>query len=110
MSDEGDDDDDDSGDGGDVEFNDPLIDAYRNMQSMFDENPFNGYDAEQKSVVITHEGTAQITVPAGTFDTYKIKYSGGAPSQLFYVDQEQHKVVKIEVLKSPWEYQLKRYE
>lgn len=71
---------------------------------------FNGYDAEQKSVVITHEGTAQITVPAGTFDTYKIKYSGGAPSQLFYVDQEQHKVVKIEVLKSPWEYQLKRYE
>ena len=71
---------------------------------------FNGYDSEQKSIVITHEGTEQITVPAGTFDTYKVRYSGGAPSQLFYVDQKQHKVVKIEVLKSPWEYQLNHFD
>ena len=73
-------------------------------------NWFNGYDGEQKSIDITHEGTAQITVPAGTFETNVIKYSGGAPSQLFYIDQKLHKVVKIEVLKSPWEYHLRHFE
>ena len=44
MSDEGDDYDNYGSD----EDNrvDPLFDAYRNMQGMFDENPFPGYDAD----------------------------------------------------------------
>ena len=44
MSDEGDDYDDYGSDEDDRV--DPLFDAYRNMQSMFDENPFPGYDAD----------------------------------------------------------------
>lgn len=73
-------------------------------------NWFNGYDGEQKRIRITHEGQEQVTVPAGTFDTHKIKYSGGAPSQYYWIDQQDHKVVKIEVIKSPWSYQLVSFE
>jgi len=69
-------------------------------------NWFNGYDADQRLIDITYEGEEQITVPAGTFDTYKVQYSGGAPSQYFWIDKKQPKVVKIEVIKSPWSYEL----
>ena len=44
MSDEGDDYNDCGSDEDDCV--DPLLDAYRNMQGMFDENPFPGYDAD----------------------------------------------------------------
>ncbi|WP_223789763.1 histidine phosphatase family protein [Marinicella meishanensis] len=73
-------------------------------------NWFNGYDGEQKRIHISHEGKERVTVPAGTFDTHKIKYSGGAPSQYYWIDQKDHKVVKIEVIKSPWSYQLVSFE
>ena len=69
-------------------------------------NWFNGYDAEQRLIEITFKGEEQVTVPAGTFDTYKIEYSGGAPSQYYWIDKKQPKVVKIEVIKSPWSYEL----
>ena len=44
MSDEGDDYENFNSD--DDDCVDPLFDAYRNMQSMFDEQPFQGYDAD----------------------------------------------------------------
>ena len=44
MSDEGDDYENSNSD--DDDCVDPLFDAYRNMQSMFDEQPFQGYDAD----------------------------------------------------------------
>ncbi len=69
-------------------------------------NWFNGYDADNRLITISHEGEEQVTVPAGTFDTYKIKYSGGAPSQYYWIDKKQAKVVKIQVIKSPWSYEL----
>lgn len=69
-------------------------------------NWFNGYDADQRLIDITFKGEEQVTVPAGTFDTYKIEYSGGAPSQHYWIDKHQPKVVKIEVIKSPWSYEL----
>jgi len=69
-------------------------------------NWFNGYDADQRLIEITFKGEEQVTVPAGTFDTYKIEYSGGAPSQYYWIDKKQPKVVKIEVIKSPWSYEL----
>lgn len=72
-------------------------------------NWFNGYDGDQRLINITYEGEEEITVPAGTFNTYKIKYSGGAPSQYYWVDKKQPKVVKIEVIKMPWTYQLKEF-
>jgi hypothetical protein len=73
-------------------------------------NWFNGYDADQRLIEITFKGEEQVTVPAGTFDTYKIEYSGGAPSQYYWIDKKQPKVVKIEVIKSPWSYELVEYK
>jgi len=69
-------------------------------------NWFNGYDGDQRLIEISYHGEEQITVPAGTFDTYKIEYSGGAPSQYYWIDKNQAKVVKVEVIKSPWRYEL----
>ncbi len=69
-------------------------------------NWFNGYDGDTRLINITYEGEEEVTVPAGTFNTHKIKYSGGAPSQYYWIDQKQAKVVKIQVIKSPWSYEL----
>lgn len=69
-------------------------------------NWFNGYDGHSNLIKMSYQGDEQITVPAGTFDTYKIKYSGGAPSQYFWIDKKQAKVIKIEVIHMPWVYEL----
>ncbi|TQV89128.1 phosphoglycerate mutase family protein [Aliikangiella coralliicola] len=68
---------------------------------------YNGYDNTTRDIEISYQGEEKVVVPAGTFDTYKIRYQGGAPSQLFYIAKgKQPKVVKIEVIASPWLYEL----
>ncbi len=67
---------------------------------------FNGYDGSTKLVNVIYHGEEKITVPAGTFDTYKIEYSGGAPSQYYWIDKKAPKLVKIKVIHSPWSYEL----
>jgi broad specificity phosphatase PhoE len=68
---------------------------------------YNAYDDEITHIELSLQGEEKVTVPAGTFDTYKIRYQGGAPSQLFYVAKgDQPKVVKIEVLTTPFVYEL----
>lgn len=69
-------------------------------------NWFNGYDGDDRLIEVSFHGEEKITVPAGTFDTYKIEYKGGGPSQYFWIDKKQAKVVKIEVIKMPWSYEL----
>jgi len=69
-------------------------------------NWFSGTDGSQRLITISYQGEEQISVPAGTFDTYKIKYSGGAPSQYYWIDKKQAKVVKVDLIKSPWVYEL----
>lgn len=73
-------------------------------------NWFNGYDGDKRLINILYHGEEQITVPAGTFETYKIEYSGGAPSQYYWIDKAQAKVVKIEVIKAPWKYELVEFD
>lgn len=47
-------------------------------------------------------GTETVTVPAGTFETYKVEFSGGPQSGTLYVRQElPHVVVKQEVAGQP---------
>lgn len=70
-------------------------------------NWYNAYDDEMTHIGLSYAGKEKVTVPAGTFDTYKIHYEGGAPSQMFYIAAgKQPKVVKIEVLTTPWVYEL----
>ncbi len=68
---------------------------------------YNGYDNSLKAIEASYLGDKKITVPAGTFDTQMIQFLGGAPSQIFYVSKEaKPKVVQIDVIASPWQYQL----
>ena len=67
-------------------------------------NWFIEYDGDSR--IFSHLGEEQITEPAGTFDTHKIGYLGGEPSQNIWIDKIQAKVVKVEVIKSPWSYKL----
>lgn len=68
---------------------------------------YDAYNDETKVIELNHQGMETVTVPAGTFHTNKVKFEGGAPSQLFYLSNEpQPKVVKIEVLGLPWVYEL----
>lgn len=71
---------------------------------------FNAYDGHETRIQYIPMGKETVTVPAGTFETRKVKLSGGAPSQIFYISTEDKpKVVKIEVLHMPWVYALTQY-
>lgn len=71
---------------------------------------YDSYSLMERKIQYLPMGKETVTVPAGTFDTIKVKLSGGAPSQLFYISDESHpKVVKIEVLNMPWIYELANY-
>lgn len=68
---------------------------------------FNTYNNEFRRIQVEHIGAESVTVPAGTFEADLIRYQGGSPSQVFYVSrEEQPKVVKIEVIGTPWRYEL----
>ncbi len=69
-------------------------------------NRLDGLDGGQRLIEISYQGEERITVPVGIFDTYKVKFSGGAPSQYLWIDKNQAKVVKVEEIKSPWSYEL----
>jgi len=71
---------------------------------------FNAADGHNHLVNIILEGEETIDVPAGTFETVKIQYSGGAPSYYIWVDKQQPKVVKIKEIKSPFSYELSDFE
>ena len=70
-------------------------------------NWYNSYDDALSYIELTYLGEDKITVPAGEFNVDKIQLLGGAPSQVFYVSKEpEPKVVKIEVIATPWVYEL----
>lgn len=70
-------------------------------------NWYDAYDDQLKHIDISYQGEEKVTVPAGTFETYKVRLQGGAPSQLFYISKElPARVVKIDVISSPWRYEL----
>ncbi len=70
-------------------------------------NWYNSYDDALSYIELSHLGEDKVTVPAGEFKVDKIQLRGGAPSQIFYVSKEDEpKVVKIEVVSTPWVYEL----
>ncbi|BDX08177.1 SixA phosphatase family protein [Planctobacterium marinum] len=72
---------------------------------------YDTYQFAERKIQYIPLGKENVTVPAGSFDTYKVKLSGGAPSQIFYISNEDKpKVVKIEVLHMPWVYELAQYK
>ncbi len=68
---------------------------------------YNGYDNSVRTIEGRYLGDKKITVPAGTFETEMIQFLGGAPSQIYYISKEaKPKVIQIDVIASPWQYQL----
>jgi hypothetical protein len=58
-------------------------------------------------VTLTVKGTEQLTVPAGTFDVYRIELSGGqAPVAMFVTTDGTHRLVKIAPRGAPLEFVL----
>ncbi len=72
---------------------------------------YNAYDNDSRIIEASYLGEQTVTVPAGTFETYKLQFLGGAPSQIYYISKEKKpKVVKIEIIAAPWSYELKDFK
>ena len=73
----------------------------------FSFNWYNSLYAEINQIQLKVTGLQQVSVPAGTFETYRVRLLGGAPDQTVYVStQAPRKVVKIEVDDLPWRFEL----
>ena len=60
-----------------------------------------------QSLTLAVKGTETLTVPAGTFDVYRIELSGGqAPVAMFVTTDTAHRLVKIAPRGAPLEFVL----
>jgi hypothetical protein len=60
-----------------------------------------------QSLTLAVKGTEKLTVPAGTFEVYRVEMSGGqAPVALFITTDEAHRLVKIAPQGAPLEFVL----
>lgn len=67
---------------------------------------YNTYDDSLTEIDAAVTGSEEVTVPAGTFDTWRVELRGGQPSQVVYIaKQEPRQMVRIEVVDSPWTYE-----
>lgn len=61
----------------------------------------------EQSVTLTVKGTEKLTVPAGTFDVYRVDLSGGqAPVAMYVTTDTAHRLVKIAPQGTPLEFVL----
>ncbi|MDH3458690.1 MAG: insulinase family protein, partial [Gemmatimonadota bacterium] len=73
----------------------------------FTVNVFESSEGSAKPYTLTVLGTESVTVPAGTFDTFKVESSGGAQPFVFYVTRETpRRLVKIEIVGQPVSFEL----
>jgi hypothetical protein len=74
----------------------PLADGYTTT--------FRNFDIQTQKVKIqqlTVAGDESVTVPAGTFDTYRVEISaadGGADKKTLWIAKDSHKVVKVKAV------------
>lgn len=68
---------------------------------------YNAYDGQFRNIVTERIGAETVSVPAGTFETDRLRYLGGAPSQIFYVTRSApHRIVRIDIIAMAWRYEL----
>jgi hypothetical protein len=61
----------------------------------------------EQSVTLTVKGTEKLTVPAGTFEVYRVDLSGGqAPVAMYITTDASHRLVKIAPRGAPLEFVL----
>jgi hypothetical protein len=60
-----------------------------------------------QSLTLAVKGTEKVTVPAGTFDVYRVELSGGqAPVAMYVTTDPEHRLVKIAPRGAPLEFLL----
>jgi zinc protease len=70
-------------------------------------NVFDGGKGQAKTVQIKVSDGGSVTVPAGTFDTYRLDVSGGQVPTVFYVAKgTPRRIVKIELVGAPLVFEL----
>jgi predicted Zn-dependent peptidase len=70
-------------------------------------NVFNASDATTKAFTFKVEGVEDVTVPAGTFPTFRVSLTGGDLPVVFLVSRDTpRRVVKIEIVGQPVVFEL----
>jgi zinc protease len=70
----------------------------------FTVNTFNAGKGTVEPVTLTVVGSETVTVPAGTFDTWKIEQKGGENAAILYVTKDAaHRIVKLAPVGQPIE-------
>jgi hypothetical protein len=70
-------------------------------------NVFNASDATIKAFTFRVEGVEDVTVPAGTFPTFRVSLTGGDLPVVFLVSRDTpRRVVKIEIVGQPVAFEL----
>ena len=83
----------------------PLIDFDKKVT--FHYKQYDVTACKMRPITIEKTNSQLITVPAGEFNTYKVRLSGGAANQMLYISEEPvRKIVKIELEGSNWIYEL----
>lgn len=61
-------------------------------------NWFNTQNGQIRPITLTVDGSEQVTVPAGTFDTYKVTQQGGQPGNTLYITKQMpRRIVRFDV-------------
>jgi hypothetical protein len=72
----------------------------------FTVNVFNAGKGTVEPITLTVVGSESVTVPAGTFDSWKIEQKGGEAAVVFYLAKAPKRLVKISPVGQPIELQL----
>ncbi len=68
---------------------------------------FSGGEATLRQLTLSVAGTESVTVPAGTFETYRVEVTGGQAPRTFYVTTAApHRLVKVSTAGVPIEFVL----
>jgi phosphohistidine phosphatase SixA len=68
---------------------------------------YNSFDDEVRQIHYDFVGEASFNYQNKQVKIYKMAITGGAPSQLFYVEIDTAKVLQIDIIGTPWTYRLR---
>lgn len=80
------------------------LDKTVNSDTAYQYNATDGKISKVQAVWI--DGYENVTVPAGDFKCRKLEVIGGVAEQVFYISEENNKIIKIEIKNQPWVYEL----
>ena len=74
--------------------------------AMFTVNAFDASAGRVRPLTLQVTGTESVTVPAGTFQAYRVELSGQPPLAMFVTTTAPHRVIKLMPVGAPVEFVL----